>query len=158
MGGVLTGDPFCAVLPGTLTMQLFYPGSDHAPCTRWRDPDGKWSGEVRMGGVLTSAPTAAQIPGSNILELFYRGSDDALWTRWRNPDGSWSEEVWMGGVLNSDPIVAVSPPPWMSRLLNALKLSQLTLPGTHESCTAGLIPVASAQSWSLQDQLNHGIC
>jgi hypothetical protein len=52
---------------------------------------------------------------------------------------------------------APSPQNWMAQMPDTRKLSQLTLPGTHESCTAFITPIASCQSWSLQDQLNHGI-
>jgi 1-phosphatidylinositol phosphodiesterase len=45
----------------------------------------------------------------------------------------------------------------MARLPDTSKLSQLTLPGTHDTCTAFLTPIASAQGWSVLDQLNHGI-
>ena len=100
---------------------------------------------------------------SDWLQLFYRGADNGVWTRSRNPDdGSWSDETGLGGVLNGDPVaatpvVAVSPLGWMGQLPDASKLSQLTLPGTHESCTAFLTPIASCQNWSLREQLDHGI-
>ena len=114
-----------------------------------------------MGGYLTTDPVAALIPGTNTLQLFYRGGDNGLWTRWLT-DGTWSDEVGMGGVLNGDPVTAapataVSPLSWMSQLSDSAKLSELTLPSTHESCTAFITPIASAQAWSLQTQLEHGI-
>jgi 1-phosphatidylinositol phosphodiesterase len=161
MGGVLNGDPVAAVIPGTNILQVFYRGGDNALWTRWRNQDGSWSSEVSMDGYLTTDPVAAVIPGTNTLELFYRGGDNALWTRWLT-DGTWSDEVSMGGVLNgaplaTAPVVAVSPLTWMSQLSDDSKLSELTLPGTHESCTAFITPIASAQAWSLQTQLQHGI-
>jgi 1-phosphatidylinositol phosphodiesterase len=157
MGGVINGDPIAAVVPGANILQVFYRGAGNGLYTNWRKPDGSWSGEQGKGGVLNGDPIAAAVPGSNVLQLFYRGSDNRLISRWRNADGSWSNEVGMGGVLNADPIVAASPPAWMSRLPNSVKLSQLTLPGTHDSCTAFMTPSASCQAWTLQDQLNHGI-
>jgi 1-phosphatidylinositol phosphodiesterase len=159
MGGVVNGDPIAAVFPGANILQVFYRGAGNGLYTNWRtpDPNGHWTGEQGKGGVLNGDPIAAAIPGSNILQLFYRGSDNRLISRWRNADGSWSSEQGMGGVLNADPIVAASPPAWMSRMADSALLSQLTLPGTHDSCTAGLTPIASCQAWSLQDQLNHGI-
>ena len=110
-----------------------------------------------MGGKLNGDPRAVEIPGTGTIELFYRGSDDALVTRWRDPVSGWSPEVYMGGVLASDPFAAAAPPGWMARVPDDRKLSQLSLPGTHESCTAFITPIASAQAWSLQTQLEHGI-
>jgi len=161
MGGYLTSDPAAAVIPGKNTLQLFYRGGDNGLWTRWTDPGRYWSDEVGMGGVLNGAPVAAVIPGTNTLQLFYRGGDNGLWTRWLT-DGTWSDEVGMGGVLNGDPVTAapataVSPLNWMSQLPDSRKLSEFTLPGTHESCTAFITPIASAQAWSLQTQLEHGI-
>ena len=118
-----------------------------------------------MGGFLTGDPAVAQIPGTDILQVFYRGRDSAgLWTRWRDPalTPNWSDEHPLGGVLIGDPVaaapaLAVSPVNWMSQLPDAKKLSQLTLPGTHESCTAFLTEAASCQNWDLATQLQHGI-
>ena len=45
----------------------------------------------------------------------------------------------------------------MTQLPDAKKLSQLTLPGTHESCTAFLTEAASCQNWDLGTQLQYGI-
>jgi 1-phosphatidylinositol phosphodiesterase len=65
--------------------------------------------------------------------------------------------------MSESPCAILSPKPitvparWMARLPDTSLLSQLTLPGTHESCTAGLVPQASAQDWSLLNQLNHGV-
>jgi 1-phosphatidylinositol phosphodiesterase len=157
LGGVINGDPIASPIPGSNILQVFYRGVGNGLYTNWRKPDGSWNGEVPKGGALNGDPIAAAIPGSNILQLFYRGGDNGLWTRWQNADGSWSKEVGMGRVLSADPIVAASPPPWMSRMADSSQLSQLTLPGTHESCTAFLTPIASCQAWSLQEQLNHGI-
>jgi 1-phosphatidylinositol phosphodiesterase len=157
MGGQLKGNPSVAAIPGTNVLELFYWGSDNSLWTLWRDAKGSWSDHVRMGGQLKGNPSVAAIPGTNVLELFYWGSDNNLWTRWRNADGSWPQDVRMGGALTGDPIVAASPPGWMARLPDSAKLSRLTLPGTHESCTAFIEPAASCQNWSLLDQLNHGI-
>jgi Phosphatidylinositol-specific phospholipase C, X domain len=157
LGGVVNGDPIASPIPSSNILQVFYRGAGNGLYTNWRKPDGSWNGEVSKGGALNGDPIAAAIPGSNILQLFYRGSDNRLISRWQNADGSWSKEVGMGGVLNADPIVAASPPPWLSRVADSAKLSQLTLPGTHDSCTAFLTPIASCQAWSLRDQLNHGI-
>jgi Phosphatidylinositol-specific phospholipase C, X domain len=166
LGGNLTSDPVAAVLPGTDILHLFYRGGDNALWTRWRDPTTtpNWSDEVSLGGNLTSDPLAIAIPGTDILQVFYRGGDNALWTRWRDPatTPNWSDEVSLGGGLNGDPVaaapvVAVSPVNWMAQLSGTSELSQLTLPGTHESCTAGLIPEASCQNWDLGTQLQYGI-
>ena len=91
------------------TLQLFYRGGDNSVRSRWRNPDGSWSGEQKIGGVLNGDPIAAVVPGTNILQLFYRGGDNSVRSRWRNPDGSWSDEQKIGGVLNGDPIAAVIP-------------------------------------------------
>jgi len=67
---------------------------------------------------------------------------------------------------------APSQQTWMARLPDTLKLSELTIPGTHESCAR--LPeyitgqgynwgypftslFVDCQDWPLQDQLNHGI-
>jgi 1-phosphatidylinositol phosphodiesterase len=157
MGGSLNGDPVAAAVPGTDVLELFYRGADNALVTRWRDPVTGWQPEVYMGGTLNGDPRAVEIPGTGILQLFYRGADNALVTRWRDPVTGWQPEVDMGGVLNSDPFAAAAPPGWMARQPDDRKLSQLSIPGTHESCTAFITPAASAQSWSLQAQLEHGI-
>ena len=169
------GNPVAAVLPGTDILQLFYQGGDNALWTRWRDPatNPNWSDEVRLGGNLTGDPVAIAIPGTDILQVFYRGGDSGLWTRFRDPTQTpdWSDEQSLGGGLNSGPVsgglngdpvaaaptVAVSPANWMAQLPGTSELSQLTLPGTHESCTAFLTPIASCQNWDLAAQLQHGI-
>ena len=97
-----------AQVPGSI-LQVFYRGADNGLYTRWRNPNGAWSGEQRLGGILSGGPVAAQVPGTNILQLFYRGADDGLYTRWRNRDGSWSGEQRLGGILNGDPVVAQVP-------------------------------------------------
>ena len=104
------------------------------------------------------------IPGTDTLQVFYAGSDNALWTRWPDPatTPNWSDEQSLGGVLNGDPVaaapvVAVSPANWMTQLSDTSELSQLTLPGTHDSCTAFLVEGASCQNWDLATQLQHGI-
>src|SRR5262249_39764989 len=108
-------------------------------------------------------PVAAVIPGTDILQLFYQGADGGLWTRWRESGGTgWSDEQNLGGSLIGDPVaaapvVAVSPANWMAPLPDTSGLSQLTLPGTHESCTAFLTEAASCQNWDLATQLQHGI-
>ena len=55
------------------------------------------------------------------------------------------------------PLKAVSPVNWMRQVPGASLLSTLTLPGTHESCTAGLTEAASCQNWDLATQLQYGI-
>ena len=166
LGGVLTSDPLAVAIPGTDILQLFYRGGDDGLWTRWRDPAAtpNWSDEQPLGGVLTGDPVAAAIPGTDILQLFYRGGDDGLWTRWRDPAATpnWSHEQRLGGGLNGDPVAtaplkAVSPVNWMAQVPGASLLSTLTLPGTHESCTAGLTEAASCQNWDLATQLQYGI-
>ncbi len=49
---------------------------------------------------------------------------------------------------------------WMARLPDSVLLSQLSLPGTHDSCALhdGLsLGFAKCQSWSLEDQLKAGV-
>src|SRR4051812_795169 len=58
-------------------VQLFYSGANNALFSRWRNPDGSWSGEQGLGGVLAGKPVAAVVPGTNTLQLFYRGSNNA---------------------------------------------------------------------------------
>ncbi len=91
------GHPIAAAVPGTDILQLFARGADAGVWSRWRNPDGSWSGEQNLGGKLNGDPVAAVIPGTNVLQLFYRGLDDGVWSRWRNPDGSWSAEQSLGG-------------------------------------------------------------
>jgi len=97
-----------AQVPGSI-LQVFYRGADDSLYTRWRNPDGTWSGEQHLGGILNGDPFAARVPGTNILQVFYRGADNGLYTRWRNPDGTWSGEQHLGGILTGDPIVAQVP-------------------------------------------------
>jgi Phosphatidylinositol-specific phospholipase C, X domain len=159
MGGILAGEPTAAAVPGANVLQVFYRGLDNSLHSNWRTagPNGYWTGDANMGGVINGDPIASPIPSSNVLQVFYVGAGNGLYTNWRNTDGSWSGEVAMGGSLTTDPMAALSPPPWMSQLPDSAMLSRLTLPGTHDTCTAGLIPLASSQSLSLADQLNHGI-
>jgi 1-phosphatidylinositol phosphodiesterase len=96
--------------------------------------------------------------------VFYRGGDNALWTRWRDPatTPNWSDEQSLGGGLNGDPVAAapakaVSPVNWMAQLSGTSELSQLTLPGTHDTCTASLSEGARCQNWDLATQLQYGI-
>ena len=44
-------------------VQLFYRGKDNSLYSRWRNPDGSWSGEQHIGGVLNGDPIAAVVPG-----------------------------------------------------------------------------------------------
>ena len=98
--GVISHHMVAAVVPGTDVLQLFYRGQDNGVWSRWRNPDGSWSGEQSLGGVLTSDITAAVVPGTDVLQLFYRGLNSVVWSRWRNPDGSWSGEQSLGGILS----------------------------------------------------------
>ncbi|WP_161974648.1 hypothetical protein [Piscinibacter terrae] len=107
IGGMLSGDPIAAVVPGTNLLKLFYRGADNSVWSIWRRSNG--TGEQRIGGVLNGDPIAAVVPGTNILQLFYRGADNSIWSRWYNPDGHWSDEQHIGGRLNGDPIAAVVP-------------------------------------------------
>ena len=50
-----------AQVPGSV-LQLFYRGADNSLYTRWRNPDGSWSGEQHLGGILNGDPIAAQVP------------------------------------------------------------------------------------------------
>ena len=61
IGGVLSGDPIAAVVPGTNVLQLFYRGTDDSIYSRWRDPDGRWSNEQHIGSVLNGNPIAAVV-------------------------------------------------------------------------------------------------
>jgi hypothetical protein len=166
LGGHLTSNLLAVALPGTDIVQVFYRGADDGLWTRWRDPAAtpNWSDEQSLGGILTGAPVAAVIPGTDILQLFYLGGDSGLWTRWRDPAATpnWSHEQRLGGVLTGAPVAtaplrAVSPVNWMRQVSGDRLLSTLTLPGTHESCTAGLTEAASCQNWDLATQLQYGI-
>ena len=97
-----------AQIPGSV-LQVFYRGANDSLYTRWRNPDGTWSGEQDLGGILNGDPFAAQVPGTNVLQVFYRGANDSLYTRWRNPNGTWSSEQHLGGILNGDPFAAQVP-------------------------------------------------
>ena len=48
-------------------------------------------------------------------------------------------------------------PDWMSKIPNNIPLSQLTIPGTHNSCSLYGGPIAITQSWSIANQLRAGI-
>ena len=97
-----------AQVPGSI-LQVFYRGADDSLYTRWRKPNGSWSGEQHLGGILSGDPIAAKVPGTYVLQVFYRGADDGLYTRWRNPNGASSGEQRLGGILNGDPVVAQVP-------------------------------------------------
>jgi len=48
-------------------------------------------------------------------------------------------------------------PNWMKDLPNELLLSQITLPGTHDTCCRNTWEFAETQTWTLEDQLSAGI-
>ena len=119
---------------------------------------------------MSGSPSAVALPGGAIA-VFHQGlgENGQIWysyfngTNWQ-PDTQVSSEAGQTTVAMSEspgavisPIPITSPARWMARLPNTRTLSRLTLPGTHESCTAFLIPSASCQNWSLLDQVNHGI-
>ena len=66
LGGTVSplGNIAAAVVPGTEVLQLFYrgPDPDRAVYSRWRNPNGSWSGEQRLGGQALNYITAALIP------------------------------------------------------------------------------------------------
>lgn len=51
----------------------------------------------------------------------------------------------------------LTPYNWMSQVLGSKKLSELNIPGTHESCARYGGPLAACQTLSLQEQLEAGI-
>jgi 1-phosphatidylinositol phosphodiesterase len=63
--------------------------------------------------------------------------------------------------LSNSPITTITPQNWMSALPDTEKLSQMSIPGTHDSMTytwiAKITPLVSAQDLPLMDQLNDGI-
>jgi hypothetical protein len=102
-----------AVVPGTNILQLFYRGGDNGVWSRWREPNGHWSGEQGLGGDLaTGAIAVAVVPQETeqghheVLALFYRGADNSLRSRWREPNGHWVDEQNLGGELTSNVTVA----------------------------------------------------
>ena len=59
--------------------------------------------------------------------------------------------------------IPVGPHSWMQKLANNTKISRLTIPGTHDTCTYTLkngqaaTPIARTQTLTLEQQLNAGI-
>ncbi len=93
-------------------VQLFYVDSNSGVSTRWRNPDGSWSGEQSLGGVADEDVAAVLVPGTEILQLFYRTPTlgGGVSSRWRNPDGSWSGEQILGGAVGIGDITAIQVP------------------------------------------------
>ncbi len=54
-------------IPGTDVLQLFYRGADNGVWSRWRNPDGSWSGEQGLGGVVSVPQTMAARRTSSLL-------------------------------------------------------------------------------------------
>src|SRR5262245_27175119 len=46
---------------------------------------------------------------------------------------------------------------WMKKLADSKKLSELTIPGTHDTCALHGGDIPKCQAWSLKDQLEAGI-
>jgi 1-phosphatidylinositol phosphodiesterase len=65
----------------------------------------------------------------------------------------------LGGVsfLNHVQLAHASTTQWMTGLHDSIKISRLTLPGTHETCSLKGGALTACQTRSLQDQLNAGI-
>jgi hypothetical protein len=49
------------------------------------------------------------------------------------------------------------PSIWMSKIADGTPISQLTIPGTHDSCAISMVPIAGCQDLSIADQLRLGI-
>jgi hypothetical protein len=134
LGGNFFNTPAVAQIPGSNVLQAFYEGVDYGLWTRWRNPDGSWSGEQRLGGQLfpgtcgtlvgqytpgtvatydclgfNVTPVAIQIPNTNYLEVFYRGPDSTLRYQLRDNNGNWLGESNLGGQMYGNPAVAQVP-------------------------------------------------
>ena len=110
-GGNLLGPPAVAQIPGSDTLQVFYEGGDHALWTRWRNPDGSWSGEQRLGGELApgATPFAIQIPNTNYLYVFYKTGFNYLGYNIRDNNGNWLGEQYFAAPILGNPVAVQVP-------------------------------------------------
>jgi 1-phosphatidylinositol phosphodiesterase len=51
----------------------------------------------------------------------------------------------------------ISPASWMSLIKSNVSITDITIPGTHDSCATRVYPYAQCQALSLPDQLNLGV-
>jgi hypothetical protein len=80
LGGVLSGDPFVAVLPNS-SVQAFYRGADNSLWTRYRELDGSWSDQQNLAKCVDMIPIAA------ISGVSWTDGPDTLGVSWTDgPD------------------------------------------------------------------------
>jgi hypothetical protein len=73
--------------------------------------------------------------------------------------------VWVGGPDSQRKLLwsqrsitlSISMNEWMSGIDSDLYLSELSIPGSHESCATIAVPCVQCQNMSIDDQLNSGI-
>ena len=96
-------------LPGTNTLQIFYPGSDNVIHTNYREAGGGWNGDAPLG-VSISSDVAALVAPSADVQLFYKGADGQVHTITRlSSSGEWTPDVTLGGQVAGDITAMVLP-------------------------------------------------
>ena len=67
------------------SLQLFGRGTDNGVWTRWRNPDGSWSGWQSLGGVLNGDPQVFNLHFSAAHEQLLSGR----YSCWQGKDPGW---------------------------------------------------------------------
>ena len=100
---------------------------------------GTWSGHESIGEISADTPTVCAYNG--YLNCFLNAPNNSR-------TFLWLQRPLLGFRMSS----------WMSKIADDTLLSNLTIPGTHDSAAIGsLVPYASAQTMSIPQQLNSGI-
>lgn len=102
------------------------------------DYDGKWLNHEDLHQKSWEAPVVAVLNG--MMNCAFISRNDAR-------DPLWSQRQ----------AVDVLPDSWMQHVAKTTKLSDLSLPGTHDSCAVSFIPFVETQTMAVVDQLNAGI-
>ncbi len=100
--------------------------------------NGTWYNHEGTGELSTDTPTICAYNG--YLNLFFNSHNNntLLWTQ--------------------RPLLGISISSWMSTVADATPLSNMTIPGTHDTAAIhNLIPYVTAQRMSIPRQLNSGI-
>jgi len=72
------------------------------------------------------------------------------------PDDNGKTDL-IDAFFNYNSVSPLSPQDWMGSIPDQKKLSEITIPGTHDSCTFHASPISKCQNLTLEQQLEAGI-
>ncbi|KAF7311951.1 PLC-like phosphodiesterase [Mycena indigotica] len=97
-----------------------------------------WAGHEDTGQTTSHTPAVAVLDGiANCIFSSHDSSSTVLWTQ--------------------RPVSPFSLSSWMAHLSDSLLLSQLSIPGSHDSASVTIVPFTATQDLSITDQLSMGI-